>query len=308
MFEREPTLWAIILAGGDGTRLASLTRALYGTERPKQFAVLTGSRSMLQATVDRILPMVPPERIVVVVTRHHEVLAREQLAAWGGAITLLVQPRNLDTAPGLLLPLSWIRARDRDARVVVLPADHHVAQPRALLDALHMAADSTRRRRNHVSLVGAEPDSPDTEYGWIVPGRRLGRSGTRAVQRFFEKPGPELAEELLGLGALWNTFIMVGSIEALWRESEQHLPEHAAGLARCALPHELERVYTTLPPANFSRAVLERARNLTLTPLRGAGWSDWGTPRRVLASLAGTDDHAHLLRRMAEPASRRAVA
>jgi mannose-1-phosphate guanylyltransferase len=301
MEQQGQSLWAIILAAGEGTRLASLTRALYGTDLPKQFAVLTGTRSMLQDTVDRVLPLAPPSRIVVVVGRGHEALAREQLAAWSPEINILVQPRNLDTGPGLLLPLAWIRARDRDARVAVFPADHHVSRPAVLRSTIELAAFASHLAPARVVLLGAEPDQPDTEYGWIVPGRRLTQRGIHAVRRFVEKPPEELAEELHRMGALWNTFIMVGSVRSLWELGRRYLPEHAERLARCIQGNgrDLEPLYSHLSAANFSRVVLERARNLALVPLRGAGWSDWGTPRRVFQCLEGTPAHRELLGRIA---------
>jgi mannose-1-phosphate guanylyltransferase len=298
MIDRASQLWAVVLAGGEGTRLASLTRALYGAELPKQFAVLSGCRSMLQTTVDRILPLLPLERVVVVASRQHEELARQQLREWGEKITLLVQPRNLDTGAGLILPLAWLRARDRTATVAVLPSDHHVARPDVLRAAIARAAEAARGDEL-VSLLGAEPDSPDTDYGWIVPGRPLERFDRYEVLRFVEKPDPALARALLGQGALWNTFIMVGAIETLWQLARRHLPEHAGRLSRCSSPRDLEQAYASLGPASFSREVLERAGNLALLPLRGAGWSDWGRPDRVFESLAGTPDHRRLLQRIA---------
>ena len=306
MSDPNPKLWAIVLAGGHGTRLASLTRALYGTDLPKQYAVLAGSRSLLQATVDRILPLVPAERIVVVVSREHEAIARHQLREWPGA-ELVVQPRNLDTGPGLILPLARIRARDRSARVAVLPADHHISGPEAFLHAIELGLLASRLDPAAISLLGAEPDEPDTEYGWIVAGRRMGTFGLRRVQRFIEKPALPLAEQLFRQGALWNTFVMVAAVEALWRLSSSHLPGHAARMEACRRAIDLEEAYATLPAANFSRAVLERAEHLAVISLRGAGWSDWGTPRRVFQTLAGTADHERLLARMAAPADRQAA-
>jgi mannose-1-phosphate guanylyltransferase len=305
MSDGNAKLWAIVLAGGQGTRLASLTRALYGTDLPKQYAVLAGSRSLLQATVDRILPLVPAERIVIVVGREHEALARDQLREWPGA-ELVVQPRNLDTGPGLILPLARIRSRDRSARVAVLPADHYISDQDAFLHAVDLGVLSCRMDAAAISLLGAEPDAPDTEYGWIVAGRRLGTFGLRRVQRFVEKPALPLAEWLFRQGALWNTFVMVGAVEALWRLSSSHLPRHAARMEACRRAVDLEEAYASLPAANFSRAVLERADHLAVISLR-AGWSDWGTPRRVFQSLAGTADHDRLLARIAAPVDRMAA-
>ncbi len=304
MPDRASQLWAIVLAGGDGTRLASLTRALYGTALPKQFAVLSGSRSMLQATIDRILPLVPPERIVVVISRPYEAIARRQLREWSQDLTLLVQPRNLDTGAGLMLPLAWLHARDANGRVAVLPSDHHVARPQVLRAAIELAAEDSERDRRTISLLGAQPAGTDTDYGWIVPGGTVGRSDRYAVLRFLEKPDPELARALLRQGALWNTFIMVAAIDALRELGRRHLPDHAKRLEGCASPQDLEAAYAALPPASFSRAVLERAENLALVPLRDAGWSDWGTPGRVLESLAGTPDHERLLQHLARSDAR----
>src|SRR5882672_3243328 len=118
-------LWAIVLAAGEGRRLAPLTRALYGWELPKQFAVLHRGRSLLQTTIDRMVPLVPPERTVVVVGRAHRDLAKIQLAEHRG-VEIVAQPRNLDTGPGILLPLTHVLVRDPGASVVILPSDHDV--------------------------------------------------------------------------------------------------------------------------------------------------------------------------------------
>jgi mannose-1-phosphate guanylyltransferase len=302
MRQRGPKLWAIVLAGGEGTRLASLTRALYGRALPKQFATLVGSRSMLQATIDRLLPMVPPERIIVVATRGGDAIARRQLEEWPD-IDLVVQPRNLDTGPGLLLPLARLRARDRTARVVVIPSDHHVARPDDLLDTIARAVLCAGRRGPAVSLVGAAPESPDPDYGWIVCGRSIGRSGMRQVESFAEKPAPGRAAELMRSGALWNTFIMVGVAERIWKAARAMLPLHADWIEACEGESDVDRAYTELPAANFSRAVLERVAGLAVIPLRQSGWSDWGTPDRVFESLQGTPDHARLLARISRPAA-----
>jgi mannose-1-phosphate guanylyltransferase len=271
MLDRASHLWAVILAGGEGS------------------AVVAGQPSMVRATIDRIAPLVPAERIVVVVGRPYERAARQEVAEHDQRIAVLVQPRDLDTGPGVLLPLAWIRARDGAARVVVLPADQRVDRPEVLLAAIERAAAASGEGSHAATLLAAEADRPETELGWIVPGRRLPHDGMRMVQRVFEKPGPELAEALLGLGALWNTLIMVGSVEPLWQLGERHMPEHAEWLARCAGPGDLERAYDALPAVNFTRAVLERARDLAMLPLRGAGWSDLGIACQAALDIDASD-------------------
>lgn len=301
---RDHATWVIVLAGGDGKRLATLTRALYGTDRPKQFAALRGERSLLQATLDRAALVAPAERTVVVVGAAHEDLARAQLAGHPG-VALIVQPANRDTGPGLLLPLAWIRARAPDARVVVMPADHDVPRPTALVEAVARAAThgATAAR---LALIGVVPDQPETDYGWILPGARLAgraRAEVSAVKHFVEKPDLTRATQLRARGAVWNTFIMTGPVAALWRLGARHLPAQAAALERWATGRgdELRDVYAGVAPGNWSSDVLAAAprRDLALVAMAGSGWSDWGSPRRVFQSLEGSPDHARLLARIA---------
>jgi len=288
--------YVVVLAGGEGTRLAPLTRALYGVELPKQFAVIAGERSLLQQTIERARLLAPLDHIVVVVTAPRDAIAREQLAPYPG-VELVVQPRNLDTGPGLLLPLARVLARDRSARVVVLPSDHYVPEPAPLVAALRATARDAARDR--VALVGVAPTAPELEYGWIVRGARIPNSAAFAIDCFAEKPEPAVVERLWRGGALWNTFISTGPARAFWELARAFLPHHARVLeSQCGaieIESKIDAAYRALPPANFSRDVLARAPALAVVPVAGTGWSDWGSPARVLASLAGTPSHARLV-------------
>lgn len=302
MTQRAEQPYVVVLAGGEGTRLAPLTRALYGEDLPKQFAVLDGDRSLLQHTVERALVLTAADRILVVVTAHREALARTQLAPYPG-VELVVQPRNLDTGPGLLLPLVRILTRTWNAHVVFLPSDHYVSNAAPLVEAIA----GTRRGmlRELLTLIGVTPTGPEVEYGWIVRGAQLGATRASTVSRFAEKPAPEVADELWRAGGLWNTFISTGPVHVLWELARRHLPRHAAALERYAAaigglaePQALDDAYRTMTPANFSRDVLSHAPSLAVLPVAGTGWSDWGSPRRVFASLAGTPGHDRLVQRI----------
>jgi mannose-1-phosphate guanylyltransferase len=294
--------YVVVLAGGEGARLASLTRALYGTELPKQFAVLDGEHSLLQQTVERARTLTTLDRILVVVTSHRETLARQQLTAYPG-VELVVQPRNIDTGPGLLLPLARILTRRWNARVVFLPSDHYVSDAAPLVAALRACAHGPLG--NRITLIGVTPTGPEIEYGWIVRGSQIGSTEAHVVARFAEKPPHHVAEELWRGGGLWNTFISVGPALVFWELARGHLPRHAAALERYAVAigglyesEALAGAYRTMTPANFSQDILAHARSLAVMPVAGTGWSDWGSPRRVFASLLGTPSHARLVERI----------
>ncbi|HTR50292.1 MAG TPA: sugar phosphate nucleotidyltransferase [Kofleriaceae bacterium] len=299
--------YVVVLAGGEGTRLAPLTRALYGHDLPKQFAVLAGEKSLLQQTIDRALVLTTADHVIVIVTGEREAVAREQLARYPG-VELVVQPRNLDTGPGLLLPLVRILARAAHARVVFLPSDHYVADDQPLADAVRASAHGVLNER--LSLIGVAPTGPEVEYGWIVRGHKLGRTRAYAVARFAEKPEAHVAEQLWCDGGLWNTFISAGPVRVFWELARQYLPRHttaferyAAAIGSLAEDAALAEAYHAMPSANFSRDVLSHARELAVIPVAGTGWSDWGSPKRVFASLLGTTHHDRLVARIrsAEP-------
>jgi mannose-1-phosphate guanylyltransferase/mannose-6-phosphate isomerase len=203
----------------------------------------------------------------------------------------------------MLLPLVRILARARDARVVFLPSDHHVPDPapiaRAVLDAARGPVS------DRLALVGVAPTAPEVEYGWIVSGARLPRTRAFTVDSFHEKPTPAIADELWRSGGLWNTFISTGPARVYWDLARRHLPDHtdalecyAATIGTAAEPAALRRAYDAMIPANFSRGVLAFARMLAVLPVTGTGWSDWGSPQRVFASLAGTATHDRLVERI----------
>lgn len=290
-------LWNVILAAGDGTRLASLTTSLYGHPLPKQFAVIVGARSLLQETVERQLAVAPSERTVVVVAEACADLAREQLSGFPG-IHIVAQPRNRGTGPGVLLPLAYVIRRDPDARVVIAPSDHHFSRPVTFLRVVADAAD----RGTSLILVAVPADRAEREYGWIEPGAAFD-GPVRHIRRFVEKPGLAEATELLRRGALWNTFVIVAHAVSLWRTAERHLPVQAALIESCmdlsaGTNGQLRSAYEVMDDANFSRAVLEHERGIGVVCAEACGFSDWGSPQRVFESLRGTQEGAVLEQRL----------
>lgn len=306
-----PELWSLVLAAGEGSRLAPLTHELYGKALPKQFAALAGDQTLLQETVARLLPVVPSSRTVVVVPAAYGRLAESQLAPFGDA-DVVRQPRNVGTGPGLLLPLARIRAWAPDATVLVSPSDHHYRAPQHFLDKIPVAIKAAQSSTAGLCLLGVSAEKASTDLGWIVADSPEGaRSTGAAVDRFVEKPAAAAAAQLHRQGGIWNTFVMVGSVSAFWKLLEQHLPQqtrlfddYVAAVGKRNEATVLRRIYDTIAPADFSRDVLAHAPGLRVVSVDGAGWSDLGTPERLMETLAGTPALAALKKRLsARPVS-----
>jgi len=304
--QTQGNLWAVVLAAGEGSRMALLTRALYGREVPKQFAALDGDRTLLQRTMDRIAPLTPPERTVVVVSDTCEELARTQLAGYPG-VEIVTQPLNLGTAVGILLPLAHVLARDPNADVAIYPSDHHIRRNDPFCEAVERGVRVSRLCESGVALLGAAAERPAVDLGWIVRGNRLGGQLDRAweVNRFVEKPPEPLAMLLLGTGGLWNTMVVGGRGRALWELARRHVPEQTRAfdgylrqVGNPTVRQAREQLYRQLLPADFSREILQVARGLAVVPLIDSGWFDCGTPERLFEWLRATPEMHGLLQRL----------
>ncbi|HYM34488.1 MAG TPA: sugar phosphate nucleotidyltransferase, partial [Steroidobacteraceae bacterium] len=194
--------WALVLAGGEGNRLRSLTTTSQGTAIPKQFCSLRGGPSLLQEALQRAQVIAPREHICAVVAAQHRRWWESPLSSLP-ASNVFVQPDNRGTANGILLPLVHILERDAEARIVLIPSDHYVREEHVLAQSLRTAIDRLESRCCEVLLLGLEPDDADTELGYIVPGTSAGR-GAFQVAQFVEKPNDVFARQLVALGAFWN--------------------------------------------------------------------------------------------------------
>ncbi len=276
-------LWALVLAGGDGTRLLPLTTQLTGHPTPKQFCRITGDRSLFESTLDRIAPLVPVERTLAVVGRSHLPIASAQLAALPSA-NVIVQPWNRETGPGLLLPLLALAARRPDATVVVLPSDHFVRHAAAFRVHVTHAVEQVATRPDRIALLGIAPEHPEPGLGYVLPGRaHPGHSPAFDVAHFVEKPSPAAAAMLARCGALWNSFVMVFRVGRMLELLRAMRPADVAPLTQAT---DLDAAYETLAPWNFSHEFLRLLpEHLLLVRADGIGWSDWGTPDAVERTL-----------------------
>ena len=291
-----PDRWGIILAGGEGTRLRSLTRTITGDDRPKQFCPILDRETLLDRTRRRVALTVPPDRTLVVVTQTHERFYAAQLGD-APPPCVIVQPENKGTAPAILYALLCLASQRPMDAVAVLPSDHYVSDDAVFMAHVEAAFEAVHARPDLVVLLGITPDSPEVEYGWIEPGEPIpdpcGR-GLARVRRLWEKPALGVAQALMDGRCLWNSFVMVARVPAflaLIRSARADLYDAFVGVQpRLGLPAEAEIIrplYARLAPMNFSREVLAtRPANLAVLPVAGIAWSDWGQPDHVLATLA----------------------
>lgn len=288
--------WAVILAGGDGTRLQPMTRAITGDNRPKQFVPIIGGGTLLNQTRRRVALSIEPSRTLIVVTQKHRRFY-QPLAEELSPGLLLEQPMNKGTAPAILYALLQVAARSPKAVVALFPSDHYFADDEEFMAHVDLAVDAVQFQPEAVMLLGITPTSPETEYGWIEPHSSIlagvQRSMTR-VKRFWEKPSLNVATSLMERGCLWNSFVMVGRVDALLKMTRTAMP--ALYWAFDATKHKaLAEVYASIDDANFSHQVLGvRPQDLMVMRVGDVGWSDLGEPNRVLSTLARIGVESHL--------------
>lgn len=288
-------LWSVILAGGEGERVKPLIQRWLGRHKPKQYCAFVGTRSMFQHTLDRATRLVDPQRTVIVIARGHRREALSQLEGREAGLILL-QPHNRDTAAGLFLPLTYIRARDPQATVVVYPSDHFVYPEERFLEVVRQSVWTAQWLRDRAVLLGISPAGLELDYGWIQPGEALSSpAGLRAqaVRAFLEKPGAAEADAALAAGALWNTLVLAANVETLWKLGHQCFPEIMTLFERLGAvigtseeSKTLEAIYREMPVRNFSSDLLQRVPDrIAVVELSGVLWSDWGKPERIANTL-----------------------
>ena len=285
--------WGIVLAGGDGIRLRPLTRLICGDERPKQFCPLYGGTTLLEQARRRAQRIIRPEQILFSLNRAHEDFYLRALVDCPSQ--RVVQPRNRGTAAAIVSSLLAIARKDQDATVAVFPSDHYYSDENVLAEAVERALALTRREADSVILVGAKPDNPEAEYGWIEMGEPAqGRTDSFRVRGFHEKPSPQVARFLFEQGSLWNTFVMVGKVIAFLEMicsampgvlgTFQQFPPLRAPGEELRIPDSL---YARLPSSDFSRQVLSiETRRLIVQRLGDVTWSDLGDCARTVTALS----------------------
>lgn len=270
---------ALIMAGGRGERFWPRSRK----NLPKQFLSLTDDgKTMIQLTVERILPLVKMEDIYIATNKNYKELVRSQLPKIPEE-NILCEPVGRNTAPCIGLGAAHIGKKYENALMLVLPSDHLIKFNNMFLSSLREACRVAMEDDNLVTL-GITPTYPETGYGYIKfnPQKTLG--GAYQVERFVEKPTLEAAKEYLETEEyLWNSGMFIWKLSSIWKNMERYMPEAYAGLQRIGAaigtPEEeavLEQEFAALPSVSIDYGIMEKAQHIYTIP-GTFGWDDVGS-------------------------------
>ena len=297
-------LHAVIMAGGSGTRFWPASRK----ERPKQLLALSGERTMLQSTVDRLEGLVPPERLRIATTARLVDPIAEQLPDVARD-AILVEPCKRDTAPAIGLAAVHLLRDDPDAVMAVMPSDHVIRPPETFRAALETARDLVQEDPSRLVTFGIRPTYPAESFGYIERGEALATTPDShhafAVACFREKPKAEIAEEYLASGRFyWNSGIFVWKARTILDELAKNRPaivEHLNKIGRAIGTPDyqsvLETEFAAIDPISIDFGVMEHAENVVVieAPFE---WDDLGS-WRALERLRKPDETGQRRRRRA---------
>jgi mannose-1-phosphate guanylyltransferase len=268
-------LFAVIIAGGRGTRFWPLSR----NTRPKHLLAITGGFPLLRQTLDRILPLVGAERVLVVTTKDQAAEVKSLVADVPPG-NILVEPAGRNTAPAIALAAAHVLDRAEDAVMVVLPADHIVSPDKNFLSDLRDGAELARSSGRFVTL-GVRPTRPETGYGYIEVGEKLGKKAF-AIASFNEKPNRKKARDYIGSGRyLWNSGMFVFPAGRLMEKIKTHVPALYTAWETYRsggrTPQDVEKFYSGLEPASIDFAIMEKCAADSAVLNASFEWSDVGS-------------------------------
>jgi mannose-1-phosphate guanylyltransferase len=275
------SLFVLILAGGSGERFWPLSRRA----RPKQLLSLFGEETLLEATLNRLDELVPPERILILTNADQEAGVRA-LAKQLPAENIVAEPAKRDTAAAIALGVAWVAARDPQATMAVLPADHLIKDSAGFQRTLRTAALAAEQS-NDLVTIGIQPTWACPGFGYIELGGNHAVDGAPEgpaafeVVRFREKPDVELAENFLKQGNFrWNAGMFIWSIAAIQSAFKQHAPVLADFIQKLhAAPDfgaALLELFPELPKISIDYAILEKADRVLMVE-SSFDWDDVGS-------------------------------
>src|SRR6266516_1039796 len=288
-------IYALILGGGSGERFWPLSRR----NRPKQLLRLISERTLLEETIARLEDLVPSERILILTNVDQEKAVRDLLKAFPKQ-NIIAEPAKRDTAAAVALGAGWVAARDHSATMLVLPADHVIADRAAFQETMKTAA-AAAEETGALITIGIKPTWACPGFGYIEQGepvrlRSDGKIAVHRVVRFREKPNVDLAESFLRKGNFrWNAGMFVWSVPTVLSEFNRHAPDLADFISQVRSSKDLDKTlrerFTKLPPISFDYSIMEKAERVLVVEA-SFDWDDIGSWRAV-ANYFKNDEHGN---------------
>ncbi|MDI6734654.1 MAG: mannose-1-phosphate guanylyltransferase [bacterium] len=269
-------LYGVILAGGFGDRFWPKSQP----DTPKQLLSITGKKTLLEETLDRIAPLIPKERILIVTNKNigDKILSMVNIL---NKDNILVEPGRKNTAPAIALAALYLRKKDKDASFVVLPADHFIPDKEEFLKVLSLAYELAQEKENLITF-GIKPTRPETGYGYIETNQKVATKDgipVYEVRSFKEKPSLDTAREFIARGGyFWNSGIFIWHVQAILDAFSKFMPQLYSGLMKIQdyQDAELEEFYQKVENISIDFGVMEKAKNILM--LEGDfTWDDVGS-------------------------------
>ena len=283
------------MAGGVGTRFWPLSRE----SNPKQFLKIISDKSMLQMTVERLLPKIKIEDIFIVTARSQVELTKKHLPQLP-AENIIIEPFGMNTAPCIALSAQYLaRKYSKSEKMIVLPADHLIARKDDFLASLKEGEISAEQ--DNLVTFGIKPDYPATGYGYIEAGREM-EKGMFNVKQFKEKPDLKTAKTFLNAGNFfWNSGMFMWKIETILKAYQDYLPKISQVLEKIdakwnadGLSADIAEEYIQMPKIPVDIGIMEKAEKCVVIPV-DYGWSDVGS-WKALYDVSPKDENNNVLK------------
>lgn len=267
--------WLFVMAGGSGTRFWPRSRA----KHPKQLLKFSG-KTLLAITLERFVSFIPEERVVVICTKRLKGAMEKELKDFKG--TVLWEPEGKNTAPCLTMAMEWLRHKDPQGIAIVVPADHWIVDTSTYIQTLESGVRFVKKF-SQLLTIGVTPTRKETGYGYIRCGKQIEGELVCRVERFVEKPPLEVVETIVqDTSYLWNTGMLIWSVNVFFEELEKIVPELATAFLdyRKSIGKDeeaiLEKVYSRIEAISIEYALMEKSKCVAVLPA-GFDWNDLGS-------------------------------